>query len=155
MMVQAFIIPMSKKSQPFGCKRSYQASTPVFAPLLPMSASSSEEKENEDMYRGSTPEEENESTQSNDDEEGSSVFYNDFGDDFVGGNNDNFSSASSTDQSSSVLQGRLEQLSKDEEGQQAQVLQNWNQGHWTVRGCSLDPEQQAVSYTHLTLPTKA
>lgn len=67
----------------------------------------------------------------NDDDDG--IFYDDFDEPIGGGNADE----NSLD-SSNVLQNRLNQLTAREQESLIRVSENWKQGFWSVRGCSLD-----------------
>jgi hypothetical protein len=76
---------------------------------------------------------------SNDNEDGN--FYDDFGDMVIGGDGDSGqqqqeSMISSVDPS---LQSRFDELVAEEREIESRIEGNWQQGHWTVRGCSLDP----------------
>jgi len=80
-----------------------------------------------------------------DEQQQEDIFFDDFGGFVVGGAGDQKSSngAGSADDdvasSLSSLQTRMTQLTQLEESIQSRISQNWNQGHWSVRGCSLDP----------------
>jgi hypothetical protein len=70
----------------------------------------------------------------NDDDE---IFYNDF-DSPIGGSGLSDSDQTTFPGSSALLQERLNQLVATEQESQIRVSENWKQGHWSVRGCSLD-----------------
>lgn len=81
-------------------------------------------------------------SQNNDDDlaNDEGIFFDDF--DFTvgsGGSDQSSSSTSSSSAGANVLQQRLSQLVATQEESSQQVLENWKQGHWSVRGCSLDP----------------
>ena len=68
------------------------------------------------------------------------IVYDDF--DFtVGGAGDEGSSVSGS--ATPLLQERLNQLVVSEKQKLQQISQNWRDGHWSVRGCSLDPGDAA------------
>ena len=71
------------------------------------------------------------STPQNDDE----IFFDDF-DSPIGGGGGSGSYTFFPD--SPALQARLSQLEATEQESQIRVSENWKQGHWSVRGCSLD-----------------
>jgi WD40 repeat protein len=88
-----------------------------------------------------------ESSNNKEDEEEEEVLYNDF-DFFIGSEGADYDSADTTTTTTNtppsspinpILQGRLNQLVLNEQESQEQISENWKQGHWSVRGCSLDP----------------
>lgn len=72
--------------------------------------------------------------------------YNDFGDFVVGGGDENALNSAMDDS----LQNRFNQLVEVEKENELRIEGNWLKGHWSVRGCSLDPgmddEKTLVSY---------
>ncbi|KAL3941231.1 MAG: hypothetical protein SGBAC_004377 [Bacillariaceae sp.] len=61
--------------------------------------------------------------------------FNDFEDMFIGGQQDDTLLPSDT----RSLQARLDLLINQENGEEMRIACNWKNGHWSVRGCSLDP----------------
>ena len=78
-----------------------------------------------------------------DDNEDDDVIYNDFGDMLIGGGG----SVGGFDDS---LQDRFSELVATEKENELRIEGNWQKGHWSVRGCSLDPgmgdEKTLVSF---------
>lgn len=87
-----------------------------------------------------------------DDDEDEAI-YNDFGDmvigDGSGGQGQELDSTLSLSNAPS-LQNRFQQLVAGEKEDESRIEGNWQQGHWSVRGCSLDPgegsEKTSISF---------
>jgi len=60
--------------------------------------------------------------------------FSDFGDAWLGCGDDYLPSAGAQS-----LQRRLDQLINQEQENEVRISANWKNGHWSVRGCSLDP----------------
>jgi hypothetical protein len=85
-----------------------------------------------------------------DDTDNDNFYYDDFAGQQIGGGSEDSviddadplvspSSSSSSSSTSSFLQQRFQLLQQNEESQLTELNENWKQGYWGVRGCSLDP----------------
>jgi len=83
---------------------------------------------------------------SNNNDFGEGVFYDDF--DFPIGNDDDSTGSSFA---SNSLEDRMTELVATEQEIQAQISENWRQGHWSVRGCSLDPGDAGFGEARITI----